>query len=168
MEKLTQINADILEVIRTLPGITREEIIELMPDTPPGTVASTLTKLERRGLVTVAGKPSPKPKGRRTIKSYTVSTNPNPVAAPVRKLKNRTPTATGYEARIEALNAKIAELESWKADAIKRYPDLAVPPEMLTARKIIAETLGDKTALHGGFDNAPIMRATLRALEMAA
>jgi hypothetical protein len=74
-----------------------------------------------------------------------------------------------YDSVIEALQAELAELRSFKDAAVARYPDLAVPEIVLRARQIAAaEYASDKVAvsaiLNGTRDKSPLIRAILAAL----
>ena len=78
---------------------------------------------------------------------------------------------TAPEVVPQSARDRIAELEAWKAAAIARYPDLAVAPEVLEARNLVADMLredGDKLGaaevLAGRRDHTPLVRVTLRAL----
>jgi hypothetical protein len=72
--------------------------------------------------------------------------------------------------RIGELTAKVVELQSWKAKAIHRYPDLAVDPLVERARKIVAAQRPDRAAriLDGTWDHSDPMRCTLAALRSLA
>jgi hypothetical protein len=72
------------------------------------------------------------------------------------------------------LSAQIAELQAWKADAIKKHPELASPdPLLLKAREIVAEVQRDKMQdpstlgrlLAGGYDSGSAVQAALLALK---
>jgi hypothetical protein len=169
---------DILLVIDKLPGITSPQLCDLLPHINGRTVRSTLSTLYKRRKVTRVKAPrredDPRPAGN-TGFAYMV----NPVPAPRKgKLKPEQMAARkvrddSIDAELARLRNQIAELEAWKADAIKRFPDLAVAPEVLQARKIVADCLGGdvvavEDTLAGRKDHSPIMRATLVALQHGA
>ncbi len=73
---------------------------------------------------------------------------------------------------IEPLRKQIAELEAWKAEAIARYPDLAVPPLVKRARQLVAEMLRSSNdhglagqVVAGTKDGTMMMRVCVAALE---
>jgi hypothetical protein len=72
------------------------------------------------------------------------------------------------------LSAQITELQAWKADAIKKHPELASPdPLLLKAREIVAEVQRDKMQdpstlgrlLAGEYDSGSAVQAALLALK---
>jgi hypothetical protein len=74
--------------------------------------------------------------------------------------------------RLHILQARIDTLESWKADAISRYPDLGTPPIIDEARKRIAEIFtaeGDhikaQLVLSGEMDRTDVMRAVVAIID---
>lgn len=82
------------------------------------------------------------------------------------KMKARKPTSIAIDARLSDALAKIAELEAWQAHAIARYPDLAVEPAIIEARKRVAailretgDTSGADQVMHGNRDHTPIVKA---------
>lgn len=87
-----------------------------------------------------------------------------------KKRKITEPTAEGWHARYDELVIHARELEEWKAEAIRRYPDLAVPEIVLRARRIAARTNPDfsDSLLAGKKDESPLMKAVIAALEEAA
>lgn len=68
----------------------------------------------------------------------------------------------------DAAKAAIAELEAWKANAVARYPDLAVDPVLHKARELLAVAmapLGQAADVRDGmFDDTPAMTAIRAAL----
>lgn len=164
-------NNEILEIIRLMPGLTSTEIAELMPHVKKTTIAPAVHMLKNLGaikteghkLITCAnGKPKPVP-------TYVLSNEPT---SNVVKMKQREPTEVGLRAQLESLKVKVSELEAWKADAIARYPDLAVDPVVLKARKLVASELrtsGDTNLASeveaGRKDSTLMMRVTIKALE---
>ncbi len=161
---------EILEIVREIPGVSVAEMIELMPHAPRGSVTSLPTQLERRGILVsemVPGNGKSRP-----FKRYRM--NQHPIPSPAAR-KSKTPTSSGYEATINELRAKIKELQTWKDDAIERFPELAVPPVVAKARKIVGRELRARNDAHlahqveaGMKDDILPMKVTLIALELAA
>lgn len=91
-------------------------------------------------------------------------------AQPSKKSEPPKPTDEGWHARYDALVLRIKDLEEWKEEAIRRYPDLAVPEIILKARRHCAKAnqeLGPKF-LSGSMDDKPMMLAVISALEECA
>lgn len=162
------IQHEVLEAVRLLKDdATFPKVCELLPERSKGTISSALFALRAAGEITAE-----KILGSHGT-AFRYSINPNPVPARA-KPKRRTPqpTSAGWQARLDAAKAQIAELEAWKQQAIARHPDLAVDPRILRARKIVANVLrkhnNDAHALsveRGEKDETPIMWATLEAME---
>lgn len=131
------------EIVREIPGLTAAEIRVLLPGTSQGSLASILSQAVAKGKYLRGEKRNPKGYGRgnRSILS-TFSVNPDPKPVPV-KFARKTPTANGYEANIDELRKQVEQLEHWKAAAIERFPDLAVDPLVLAARKLVAKRVGE-------------------------
>lgn len=162
------IQKEILEIVRELPGVTSEEITALMPHTTRQSVRHELKRLAFKGKIDRVIKKKPGEGGRQPY-AYSISQTGKP---PLKLVPKKAPPVVS-ECLVSALRAEIAELKAWKAEAIRRYPDLGVPPEVLAARKIVAETMsGDKmfvdSLMRGEKDNLPIMKVALKAMEMAA
>ena len=75
---------------------------------------------------------------------------------------------------VEHLQAEIAQLRQWKAEAILKYPDLGVEPVVIKARSIIADILrkkgdaaGANATLRGFRDNTTLIEAVVAAMEAA-
>lgn len=161
---------EVLEIIRELPDSTSREIASLMPHMNPATVAATVNKLKMEGIVIESGsKVLDITNGTRTFVTYAISPNPTPVVA---RMKRTAPSEAALHLRIKELEATIAELRVWKDAAISRYPDLAVSPIVLKARKLVAEELragGDPALAEqvslGRKDDTLMMRVTIKALE---
>lgn len=101
---------------------------------------------------------------------YAYSPNPNPAPAPAAaqpKMKRKKPTEAGLQATVSLLREQVAELEAWKADAIRRHPDLAVSPVVLKARALAARKFPDKAnEIHSGrMDDKPLIQVIVEALE---
>lgn len=161
----------ITEVLTAMPDLTSAEISALLPELSVPVLHTTISYMRRQGIVVASGKKQIiKSDGvPYTANSYSISDNPVPLSP---KMKLKKPTPAGYEARIEELNQKIEELEQWKAAAIDRFPDLAVPPLMVRARKIAADevraggdTLLANQIMSGLKDSTLMVRVALKALE---
>lgn len=170
------LKGEILEILRELPGLTTQEILELMPHTTRSSVFSLVSKLVRSGAVEVAGtKPgAPRQIGGKPypISTYRISANPTPNVVQMRR---KQPSETALTVRIKELEDRIAELTVWKNAAIARYPDLAVDTVVLKARKLVAEEVraGGDVALAdqiiaGNKDATLMVRVTIKALEEVA
>lgn len=162
---------EVLEIIREIPGCTTAEIRALMPHVSYNAVATMIHTLKTQGIIEVKDtKETIRSDGKvNTVPTYVLSSNPTPNVV---KLKRKAPTEAALHMQIRQLQEQIATLEAWKADAIARYPELAVAPVVLRARKLVAEELragGDPTlAQHverGEKDTTLMMRVTIKALE---
>lgn len=162
---------EVLEIIREMPGLTTNEIYGLMPHTSRAAVNSMITFLTARGdIVRTEGKVETGPKGMaRRNPTYAVSSNPAPKAVPH---KTKEPSTAALHATIKQLHDTIAELEQWKQVAIARYPDLAVPPVVIRARKLVATEVragGDNALadqiIAGAKDATLMVRVAIKALE---
>lgn len=162
---------EVLEVIREMPGLTTNEIHALMPHISRAAVNSMITFLTARGdIVRTEGKVEVGPKGvSRRNPTYAISSDPMPKAV---KHKVKEPSTAALHVTIKELHDKIVDLEAWKQAAISRYPDLAVPPVVLRARKIVAAEVragGDHTLadqiMAGTKDSTLMVRVTIKALE---
>lgn len=169
---------EILEIVTALPGATSGQIIDLMPHVKKQSVYAGLNNLYVRGLVT-REKVGSSTQGR---PAYAWSVNPDgkpPVV--VRKVKpsntlrwNSCSVSTRPPEPPADLYGELEELRRWKADAIARYPDLAVDPLVLKARNMVAEEIGSAdtvmrdAVLRGERDGALPMRVALKLLEGVA
>ena len=168
------IREEVFEVVKELPGTTSGDVVALMPHVHKQTVYSSLDALRVRGEIRqerpYAGghvtwfanaTVTPPPPKRRKITPDGVTTVSSPEVAQAH-----------YQSTIDRLQARIAELEAWKADAIQRYPDLAIDPMLKKARDIVAQELrdsGDKDlaekAIAGQLDTKLPVRLVLKMLE---
>lgn len=171
---------EILEIVTALPGATSGQIIDLMPHVKKQSVYAGLNNLYVRGLVT-REKVGSSAQGR---PAYAWSVNPDgkpPVVA--RKVKPSTTlrwntcavsTRPPEPSPVLMFQSELEELRRWKADAIARYPDLAVDPLVLKARNMVAEEIGSAdtvmrdAVLRGERDGALPMRVALKLLEGVA
>lgn len=163
------IRSEVFEVVKAIPGITSPEVGQLMTHVKQSAVDQALSAGYIMGHLLREDKPcDPKPGGRSSLYSYSVAER---VVPPVRAYKRKTPTPAGVNATVSALKAELAELKTWKAQAIARYPDLLVSPEVLAARKLVAGVFKAKGDVHaaqevldGKRDNAVPVQAVLLAL----
>lgn len=172
--KIAEVRHNIIEAVKALPGITSPEIVELT-GMKRQEVTQHLAVMAAEGVLERVTKMRPHTgkAGRRTVYAYSVSQNPTPTV--VVKPKAKAPAEnveTALRARISDLSAKLAEAEQWREDAIRRYPDLAVDPLVLKARKIVAmiyhgklDTTRESDAMAGRLDKSPIMEVALAALQ---
>lgn len=157
---------EVEEIVREMGRVTALEVIQLMPHVSRQQVYSRLSSLEAQGKISSEKIPDPKDDHRK-VNCYSFGGTPKPVAARARKV----PTNQAQMVNAADYRAKIAELEKWKADAIARYPDLGVDPDVLAARKIVHRMVkegGDKhmadQIIAGHKDEALMMRAVIAAL----
>ncbi len=163
----------VLEIIREMPGVTGNEIVALMPHVTPAAVRSMITYLKARGDVVVSGKKEESwgTDGTRHNPTYALSEDGKP---PVKPLKHKEPSSAALHATIKSLQDTISDLEEWKRNAIVRFPDLAVDPVVLRARKLVAAEVragGDNALAEqimlGTKDATLMVRVTVKALEEA-
>jgi hypothetical protein len=180
---------EVLDTITTLPGATFSQIFDLHPGRAQGAVSAAIQECVIRGDIVreLIPNPAPKPTKANSKKGwrsqvYAYSPNPDPKKTPQviqkrsynRKKKAEGPTAVGYAARIEELQQKVVDLETWKAKAIERFPTLAVHPLMLQARQIVASEVADsdpvlaKHIREGHKDDILPVRVLFKTLESMA
>lgn len=173
--RMEEARKEILEVVRELPGSTTRDIADLMPHVPFGTVGALVHTLKAEGAIVAKGlRPYTTSDGKqRHHHTYFLSSNPTPVT-PTPRVRRSKPTTAGYEARIKELEAKVADLTQWRANALERYPDLGVEPVVLKARKLVATEVragGDNNLadeiLAGRKDTTLMVRVAIKALEEA-
>lgn len=149
--KKTQ-DEQILEVIRAMPGVTNKETVELT-GIAYGNVTARMSVMRKRGLV-------------KTKENRHYLGDGKPTVPPKLKMKK----STKAELRITELEELVVSLTAKLAEAIAKYPDLAIKPKVLEARKIVADVFnrkGDKQKAHealtGKLDESPIMEVALLA-----
>ena len=164
---------EVIEIVEAMPGVTAREIYELCPHRKESSLSSTLFNLKNRGILKTSSKTLPTKIGPREFTTYFINTDPNPVP-PAPRRKQKQPTDAGYKAQIEELKDKIAELEAWKQAAMSRFPDLAVSPIVLKARRLVADevraggdTLLANQIIEGRKDDTMLVKVTIKALEEA-
>lgn len=159
------IQSEVEEVVREMGPVTAQEVIQLMPHASRQQVYARLNTLEGRGKISSEKVPDPKD-DRRKVNRYSYGGEPRAKAH-----KRKVPTNQAQVINAADYRAKIAELEAWKADAIARFPDLAVDPDTIRARKIVHKMLidsGDRNlaadVLAGKKDETMLVRACVAAL----
>lgn len=183
--------SEILEIVRTMPGVTAKEVKDLMPHRSSSSVSSGLSKLYKLGAVACSEKvkrikangiPYYEAKyvlGDGTLPQYKLTNGGGNVSSkPLNNKKfggagrGKRQTDSGMQATIDALRAEVIELKQWKTDAIERFPELAVPPIMMRARKLVAKELeaaGDRNlamqVMAGTKDGTLMVRVAVAALE---
>lgn len=160
------IQSEVEEVVREMGPVTALEVIQLMPHAARQQVYASLNALEVKGKISSEKIPDPKD-DRRKVNRYSYGGKPR--EAKPRKVK--APTNQAQVINATDYRAKIAELEAWKADAIARFPDLAVDPDTIRAREIVHKMLidsGDRNlaadVLAGKKDETMLVRACVAAL----
>ena len=146
MESKSNTQKEVLEIIQNMPGIASHEVRELMPHVGYAPVMSMLSYLKKKGIIVETGEKKTITKGngvRAAVACYAMNPDPDPkpLAPKFKRSKQRMPTPSALELRIEELSQKVQELETWKQHALARHPDLAVPPIILRARALVASEL---------------------------
>lgn len=144
----------VLEIVKAMPGCTLTEVCTLV-DFRRASVSSRLHQLKCEGKI------------RHENNRYYPSDGTPQKTIP-KKLKMKQSTKNNL--RLIELEELVIELQLWKEAAIKRYPDLGVKPEILAARKIVAQVfknMGDKhkeaETLAGRLDESPLIQVALLA-----
>lgn len=160
------IQSEVLEIVREMQDVTASEVVELMPHAKQQTVYAALGVCEMSGQITS----TKVQKGNRFVKQYRYGGVPKSL----KPIKIATPTPAAMCANEASLKQRIAELEAWKADALARYPELAVDPIILKSRSIVSamvEKEGDRRLAEdirsGRKDATILVRAVAQALEAA-
>lgn len=154
---MSDLDNDILEAVKHLPNVTRAELVDLLsPTHKKMAVGMGITKLVRRRKLATGEKPNPKRRGRRTIQTFVIPQH------------DKIPEKKATVPEFQRMKREVEELRAWKEEAIRRFPDLAVPAIVIEARALVATELdnGHKAeVLAGKKDDSPIMRAVLAALK---
>lgn len=163
---MRSITEEIYEIIREIPGSTSAEIVTLMPHVNKQSIYSRVNMAHTQGHIR-------REKVDGSYRFYMVEGQPVPVV----KARKRPKILDAYnhaqnQAKVDSLNAQIAELQAWKADAIARFPVLGVDPAVLRARDIVAKVLRErndgasaKEVQEGRRDGSAVIAAVLAALE---
>jgi hypothetical protein len=146
-------------------GITSQEILGFFPQQRNGASANLSTLYQEGGY-----RREPLP-GVRAFRYFR-----DPGAPPKERVaRPRKQTEAGARAECTILRERIAELEAWQADALKRFPQLAVPPLVIRAREIVAQEYREQNDPHGAQDtlagkrdHTVMLKAVVRSLELTA
>lgn len=167
----------VLDTLRALPNITTNDLFELIPECPRYSVQSTVSKLYKRGVIVDGPKKVETRAGgvKFSARTYAVSPKAAELLSGFKQYKSTAVlTDAGLNVRIEELKREVQELRAWKSDAMERFPDLAVPPLVLKARKFAADearSSGDSqlanSIMCGHKDNTLLVRVALKILEEA-
>lgn len=152
---------ELLLLVETQPGITATQVAEFY-DVGTAQANARLRRLFNEGKL---ARKDISPKGIRGINyGYALSNGEAPSPRP---LKRSTPTENGWKARYNEALVEVDRLKEWQAEALRRYPDLAVPDVVFRARQIVAKAAPEHRAeaLDGRLDKKPIMLVTIAALE---
>lgn len=161
----------ILTTLKEYPGLTTREILNHLGNIKLVEATNIIHGMYKGGYITQSGIKTHF--GTNGIpyktKMYAVSDTPN-----VPKAEKVADKDTTHSDVLATLKARVLELESWKFDAITRYPDLAADPIVLKARRLVSEevraggdfVLADRI-FAGNKDDGLLMRVTVRALEEA-
>lgn len=165
---MSTVTNEVLEVIRVMPGLNSGQILELMPHVKRKDIDRIVNRLYVSGRIT--RQPGPIARNGQPANVFFISDTGKP---PMRQYvgKNGTPA----DAVFADMKKRVAELEQWKVDAIARFPDLAVDPIVIRARKIVAAELratgeaGDckfaDEVMLGRRDSGLSMRLVIKMLE---
>ncbi len=165
---MTTVKCEVLEVLRNLPGISSGQICELLPHVKQQTVYAQLNQLYVRRLIDRQKSEEKDALGKRP---YLWSINESASFAAKVATKKAKPKRTAgevVEAAWETMRNRLDELEAWKANAIQRYPDLAVSELVLRARQIVADEAepAARPDIHAGKRDASLpMRVVIKMLE---
>lgn len=144
----------ILDAFKVMGSMTSTEAQQLFTDEIPKSIQSQISQASLAGEL--LREVAPRKQGDRGIK-YIYSFNPDFVrGAHKKRVKaSRGPnkvTDSGMAARLDIANKLVTELQAWKVDAIARYPDLAVDPTIIEARKLVARVMRDAGDRSGAED----------------
>lgn len=167
----------ILTIVKERPGLSVKEICEFFPDRPRSSISGRTSMMIADGRLRreMASNPEYVRRGTRPVKIGTMFIG---TGKAVIKPRKALPKCQPSSALLDHLRTEIETLKAWKADAIARYPDLAVDPLLLKARQIVAKTVRSKgdagseavyqQVMSGARDESVAVLATLEALTVAA
>ena len=133
----------VLDYVRAHPGATPDAIGEGVgsalraKDTAQG-ASQVCYYLHNMGLLTRQKVPGTHGTYAYMLSPKALGEEPEAVRAADDTIERLEDTKVAYERSMQQLQGRISELEKWKADAIARFPELAVDPLLLEARKIAA------------------------------
>lgn len=166
-------DASILETIKAVPDISSPEIAHLL-DIAPSNVSARLSLLYRQGNLRREKKQVEG--ARKPPFAYRWQQGFVPDQKPCQRHVNRAvEPSTGAATELAELRARLVELEAWQADAVDRFPELAVDKIVLEARRIVADEMrgredkrGVEDVLKGRRDDSVLVRSVVAALERTA
>lgn len=170
MAQDTNTRTQVIEAVKAFPNSSAQTVSELIPGTNNSQIQQMCLALYSAGVFD--REKAPKSGAGQPPFLYRLAENPQPRTT-IRSSRGTNPLAV-LQAREKALTARVAELEQWQAEAMLRYPDLAVSPIVIEARKIVAEqfqarhdTHAAEDVLAGRKDESTIVKAVVAALERA-
>lgn len=150
------------------------QLRDFLPDLPHGTLSASLTKLRKAGKVDrVSQSMRGKGRGARNF-AYMLTPpalTPAPRPDPTPTAADVTPPTVGLQALLDKATADLETIKHWQAEAIVRFPDLAVDQMMLKARRFAAARQTGPVQddiLAGRLDDKPAVLAVLDALKELA
>lgn len=176
---------EVYEAIYAFPGSTYQELAEMLSVTGKNEnsrrakVNAAVIELRGKQLVNIHHKKTVGFSRPPRIVFAVTEQNPYDPSAGI-EVHQRGATRSGKAKHVDplvlevdGLRARVAELEAWQADALRRFPDLAVPEIVVRAQRIAANAVREKNPdmaeaiLAGQRNDSPIMLATIAALEEA-
>lgn len=118
-------------------GLTSAELTDLFPEVKRGgdAISAVLTNLKSSGVVKVTGT-RPSTRSSKFLAVYSVAKDYS--EHKFKKPAKTKPTAAGLQTRLSEAVSKIQALETWRAEAIKRFPLLGIEPSLVEARERVA------------------------------
>lgn len=168
MDNLTK-EQQLQYLIKESPGISTKELGEFFPGTSRNGFSAMLSVCYSKG--NFRREKIRNAQGLRIGYRYWYEPGAKPISERAPK-PNPKPSQFAVAVVSEDLKAQVRELEEWKTLALARFPDLAVEPAMLQARKIFAEQYKSdphvvRDIMGGAKDTSPAIRAIVAALGMA-
>ena len=162
--------AQVFQFIQDSPGCTGRQIMDSLPEC--NHIYAKLAYLEKRGFVKKASIDNPDTASNRRYVNGYWSTGIKPEENRVwPKIKSKPRLRGQLEA---SWSAELIELRQWKAQALARYPELAVSDAVMRARVAAEEyyeQIGDRIrasdARSGRLDKSPVIQIAIKAREAA-
>lgn len=163
----------VLRVLRNSSGMTANQLAEIITDKNEQTVKSTIAHLKKRGCVEVVGY-QPKPKGTRgrdpaIYRATGVPFEKTQLPQTYAPVGKREVQKTLSE--LEQLRMRVRELENWRNETLRRFPELATDENVLEARRKASEIARSKGNIEmvdlieaGARDHIPLVQEILKTL----